>query len=195
MKEILNYIEDKNILIDDNWYYHASRPFSKDKYINILKNGILSPYLLLNDNNLYKYVFVSRADKGNKCSAFIDYSIFPNFIINSYIPAIKAEDNFIKKLFYGGFNGLSFTSLYDDEYQVYKKIEPQAIIGILYNFDKLVTTYSKESSYYLNVLFDLVTLLNELELTIPIIDYYTKKEINKQKVLSLSKDNNYKKMK
>ena len=33
-----------------------------------------------------------------------------------------------------------------------------------------------------------IVLLNELELKIPIIDYYTKKEINKQKVLSLIKD-------
>jgi len=185
MKKILEYIEDKNILINKDWYYHAT-PFSYDIYKSILSNGILSPYLLSNHNSSYRYVFVSRGNN-NKYSAFSNYSIYPNFIINGNIDAINSKDNFIKKLIYGGFHNLNFTSLYDDEYQVYKKINPEDIIGILFNLEKLITTYHEESSYYLNILCDLVFLLKQLGITIPIIDYYSSKEINKQKVLSLVK--------
>ena len=190
MKELVNYIEDKDILIKCDCFYHAM-PFSKDKYANVLKNGILSPYLLPNHNSSYQYVFISRGNN-NKYSAFSNYSIYPNFIISGNIIAIKIEDGVIKKLIYGGFHGLKFTSLYDDEYQAYKKIKPEDIIGILFNLEKLITSYKEKSNYYLAILYDIVVLLNELESTIPIIDYYTKKEINKQKVLSLIKDKNRK---
>ena len=188
MKEILKHIEDKDFLINEAWFYHAM-PFSRDDYANVLNNGILSPYLLANHNSSYRYVFVSRGNN-NKYSAFANYSIYPNLIINDNIAAINKKDSFIKKLIYGGFHGLSFTSLYDDEYQVYKKIKPQYIIGILFNLEKLITSDKEESIYYLNILCDIVVLLNELGITIPVIDYYTRKEINKQKVLTLLKDKN-----
>ena len=186
MKKILDYIEDKNITINNDWFYHAM-PFSHDNFLNALNNGILSPYLLQGYNSSYRYVFVSRGNK-SKYSAFTNHSIYPNFIINESIDAIKADDGYIKKLMYGGFHGLRFTSIYDDEYQVYKKINPEDIIGILFNLEKLITSYKEKSNYYLAILYDIVVLLNELKSTIPIIDYYTKKEINKQKVLSLIKD-------
>ena len=186
MKKILDYIEDKDITINNDWFYHAM-PFSRANFLSTLNNGILSPYLLPDHNSSYQYVFVSRGNK-SKYSAFTNHSIYPNFIINESIAAIKDEASFIKKLFYGGFHGLRFTSMYDDEYQVYKKIKPQDIIGILFNLEKLITSNKDKSNYYLTTLLDIVILLNELESTIPIIDYYTKKEINKQKVLSLTKD-------
>ena len=192
MKKILNYIEDKDILIHDDWYYHAM-PFSLDKYANVLKNGILSPYLLPNHNSSYRYIFVSRANKESKYSAFANYSIYPNFIINGNIPAIKAEDSYIKKLIYGGYHGMSFTSLYDDEYQVYKKIRPEDIVGIMFNLEKFINQYENKTNHSFNILNDLVILLNELESTLPILDYYSGKEINKQKVLALAKEKNYNK--
>ena len=46
----------------------------------------------------------------------------------------------------------------------------------------------KKLNYYLKKLYDLVVLLKEMELSLPIIDYYTEKEINKEKVLSLLKN-------
>lgn len=187
MERVLKHIEDKDISIDNSWFYHAM-PFSKDNFTSVLKNGILSPYLLPNHGSSYRYIFVSRGNN-DKYSAFANYSIYPNFIISGNINAIKAEDSIIKKLIYGGFHGLSFTSLYDDEYQVYKKINPENIIGILFNLRKLITMYKDESSHYLHILYDIVVLLNELGITIPIIDYYAYKEINKQKVLSLVKEN------
>ena len=191
MKKILDYIEDKDIQINNDWFYHAM-PFSRENYLSALNKGILSPYLLQNHNSSYRYVFVSRVNSNSKCSAFTNYSIYPNFIINDCVAAIKAEDSSIKKLIYGGFHGLRFTSLYDDEYQVYKNIKPKDIIGILFNLEKLITSNKDKSNYYLTILCDIVILLNELESTIPIIDYYTKKEISKQKVLSLTKDKNLK---
>ncbi|MBE6141059.1 MAG: hypothetical protein E7172_05990 [Firmicutes bacterium] len=186
MEQLLNYLEDKDIAINNDWFYHAI-PFSHDNYLSVLNNGILSPYLLKNQNNLYQYVFVSCGNK-SKYTAFTNYSIYPNFIIKENIAAIKSNDGYIKKLMYGGFHGLRFASMYDDEYQVYKKIKPEDIIGILFNLEKLITSNKEKPNYYLTILYDIVVLLNELESTIPIIDYYTRKEINKQKVLSLTKD-------
>jgi len=186
MKELLKYIEDNNILINDDWFYHAV-PFSKDIYTSILKNGISAPYLLPNNNSSYKYIFISKINKDSKCSAFSNYSIHPNFIINGNIHSINAKDGLLKYLFYGGFHGLKFTSMYDDEYQVYKKINSENIMGIIFNLEKLLTLYVDKADYYLNILYNIVSLLNELELEIPIIDYYTEKEINKQKVLSIKK--------
>ena len=188
MKEIIDFIEDKDIIIDDSWYYHAV-PFSRDIYINILNNGILAPYLISDNNSSYKYIFISRAN-GDKNGAFCNYSIYPNFIINNNIKAIKFDDSFVKKIIYNGFHNLKFTSLYKDEYQVYKTIKKEDIIGIIYNLDKLVNDYKNESNYYFNILYDLVSLLNELDNTMPIFDYYTGKEINRQKVLSLGRKNN-----
>ena len=187
MKEILKHIEDKDTKINNDWFYHAM-PFSYENYLSVLNNGILSPYLLPNHNSSYRYIFVSRVNINSKISAFANYSIYPNFIINSSIAAIKAEDSFIKKFIYGGFHGLRFTSMYDNEYQVYKKIKSEQIVGILFNFKKLINLNKEKSNYYLTILSDIVVLLNELGLIIPIIDYYTKKEINKHKVLSLTKD-------
>ena len=188
MKKILNYIEDKDILINENWFYHAM-PFSHDNYVSALNNGILSSHLLPYHNSSYRYVFVSRANNNNH-SAFANYSIYPNFIINDKIPAVKAKDSSIKKIICGRFHELNFTSMYDDEYQVYKKIKPEEIIGIVFNLEKLITTNKDKLKYYLTILCDIINLLNELESKLPIIDYYTKKEINKQRVLSLIKDKN-----
>lgn len=186
MKKTLNYIEDKDILINEDWFYHAM-PFSRNNYINVFNNGILAPYLLPNHHSSYKYVFINRKNKNSTNSSFDNYSIYPNFIINNNINAIKVDDSFIKKFIYCNFHRPKFTSLYDDEYQVYKKIKPENIIGILFNLEKLINTYDNKNNTYFNLLCDLVRILNELNITIPIIDYYTSKEINKQKVLSLLK--------
>ena len=112
------------------------------------------PYLLSNHNSLYRYIFVSCGNN-NKYSAFTNYSIYPNFIIKDNIAAIKAEDNFIRKLIYGGFRGLCFTSMYDDEYQVYKKVKPKDIIGNLFNLEKIINYNVEKSNYYLTILCDI----------------------------------------
>lgn len=187
MDDLINYIEDKDVFINKDWYYHGSS-FSYDNYINILTNGLLAPYCIKDNNSLYKYIFLAKASD-DKYSAFYNHSIYPNFIINNNIPAININDSFIKKFIYNGFYGLKFTSLYKDEYQVYKIINKEDIIGIIYNIDKLINNYENKSNYYFNILYDLVILLDELKIDIPIIDYYTRKEINKKKVLTLGKKN------
>lgn len=188
IKEIINYIEDKKVNFNDKWYFHAM-PFSKEKYKSVFEDGILAPYLLEKANSTYQYIFVSRANN-NKYSAFTNYSIYPNFIISDKVHTIKYNDGVIKKIICGGFHDIKFTSLYKDEYQVYKKIKPQDIIGIIFNIEKLTTDNKKEAIYYLKVLQEIIILLDELKVSIPIIDYYTEKEINKQKLLSISKNFN-----
>ena len=110
MKEIINFIEDKDIIIDDSWYYHAV-PFSRDIYINILSNGLSAPYWIKDNNSSYKYIFLAHAS-ANKNNAFCNYSIYPSFIINNNIKAIKFDDYFIKKIIYNESN-YYFNILYD----------------------------------------------------------------------------------
>lgn len=181
-KDIITYIEDKNIKIENNWFYHGT-PFCRDKYQKILKEGILSPKLQSDRISSYEYVFVSKATD-NKYSFFNYYSMNPLFIVDGRIKAISTYDGFIKKILYNGYHGIKFTSMFE-EYQVYNKIEPKDIIGILFNLEKNISNYHNKK-YYLEILYELTILLKDNNIDLPIIDYYMSKEINKEKVLKLN---------
>ena len=49
-KEILSFIEDKDVKINDNWYFHATRT-DIDVIKKILEEGIKSAYLINKKGN------------------------------------------------------------------------------------------------------------------------------------------------
>ena len=185
---IVEYIEDKDIKIDKNWFYHGS-VFSYENYHDILTKGIVAPNERSHNSIKYNYIFVSKKEEG-KCNyfntAFSNYMIYPRFILSSKIKAISPNDGLIKRMLKGGNHGLKFTSLYPDEYQVYKKIVPQKIIGIAFDIGYLIKKYPQNIDIYLDILYKLSILLTE-EFNLPIIDVLNEKEINKTKVLKLTK--------
>ena len=95
IKEMLNFIEDKNFDINENWYFHATA-----ENIEIIKQifieGIKSAYLLEEENknirkqnpsngkyyiSLYKYTEFS-----DRINSWLD--TYPKFVIEGITPPI-----------------------------------------------------------------------------------------------------------
>jgi len=184
---IVNYLEDKDVIFDNNWYYHY-KSFDKEKYNNILSKGLIAPYFNPNHKGDYKYVYTSKAND-EKYSSFTNNSIYPGFILNNLMYPINAYMNYAEYVniaaHNGGFHNIILNICSRDEYQIFERIEKEKIIGIIFNTTKIIT-YSDLSST-LEILIEIEKILEENNYNLPILDYYTKKEINKEKIKSLYK--------
>lgn len=177
---LISYIEDKDINIDENWFYHGTN--LKDGSFNkILKEGIKAPYLT-RETSSYEYIFVSKKTD-DRNGSFQNYIIYPRFIISPDIQVISRDESFIKRLFNKSHRNALFTSQYSDEYQVHRKISRAKIIGVAYDIYYLLNKYPSDTKETLETLHILSELLKEEHL--PLIDINASKEINKSKVLSL----------
>lgn len=178
-QSLILHIEDQPAEVDKNWFYHG-RKFTKNIFQDILSNGIKAPYLTGKSN--YKYIFVSKQNE-SPYSSFHNYSIYPRFILSSQIKAISANDTLLEFILKQGFHKIHFTSLYQDEYQVYKELKKDQIVGIAYDFYRLISRYPEHFLSNLEILYSLSELLTEENL--PLLDLSTNREINKSKVLTL----------
>lgn len=190
--KIITDIEDKDIrYISKEWYYHASK-YEYDKYRNILTNGILCNYLLMNKSSKYNgkyYISVCKnLECDYDCSSYLQYlESVPMFILNENIDAIETQRETLLGLSLVNTRSTHRISEFDDEYQVPFKISAESIIGIEYYLNKIIK-YKMIKENVITPLFEvksLVKLLDKLNLDIPIYDYSTYKEINKDKVLKL----------
>lgn len=196
--EIVKQVEDKRIVkINDEWYYHAS-VYNKEKYRDILTSGIKSRFC----KNGFKfksaggwngqfYISLMKRDIDGIYS-FLEsswYSVLygsPRFIIDETIKTFKTNYPI------GNTPTLSNSfipirnSYYKDEWQAFYKILPSYILGVEYSISDLVNYY-ENCLVYFNVLLDLVRLLSELNIDIPIYDFSSMLEINKSRVLLLEK--------
>lgn len=193
-REIINYIEDKDIIIDDRWFYHFSS-FDINRYRYILKSGIRSRFNL--DRSIYIdyswngsfYISVTKGlihekdDKSRIWSLF--YPDIPAFIIDEKVKAYKCRYvdylNLFALLIANSPLPIRMSD-YVDEWQVFSLIKPTDIIGLQYAISKLVTY---DLCNFKNLV-DMVKLLSEINLDLPIYDFGTCKEINKRKCLELS---------
>ena len=83
----------------------------------------------------------------------------------------------------GDFHNIELNIFSRDEYQIFERIETEKIIGIIL---KKTINYSNLSST-LETLIEIEKKLEENNYNLSILDYYTKKEINKEKIKSLYK--------
>lgn len=193
-EEMIQFIEDKNLLLPEKDYYYHAFVYNQNNFINMINKGIKSAILLgkhgsgLNGNF---YVSLSKKETTNvDCSIYNQLLYLPMFIINDEIKTVKAVN--CKKNTYHyprwiRYSPLPFReTIYDDEYQKFLQVSSKDIVGIEYNLKFLFNRINKS-----NIIEDLVVLrnmindLNSQKLDLPIIDYSSSREINKEKVLSL----------
>ena len=194
-EKVLNMVkelEDKDIkYINKQWFYQASK-YNYEKYKSILSDGILCNYLLMNKSYKYNgpyYISIIR-DLGSefKYSSYLQYlESVPMLILNENIDALPTlKETILGKLLINT-KSTHRISEFDDEYQVPFKIETKDIIGIEFYFEKILKN-SMQNDKVITPFFELkslVNLMNELNIDLPIFDYSTYKEINKDKVLKL----------
>ena len=188
-KEFLDYIEDKNIKIQDDWFFHGT---AKDINVieKILKEGIKSSYLR-NEKSSQGYngrYYVSISKKTENCkSVFKIFEHLPMFVIDGINPIKAEEKNKIFKPFKKTIIPLRTSSM-ADEYQAFLKIDPSKIIALGYNLYHMLLPEYKFDIYRLHFLKDMVLLLEKLGKDIPIYDLSSDREINKQKIKLLVKE-------
>lgn len=185
-KEFLNYIEDKTIQINDDWFFHAT-----DRNINtieqILNEGIISAYLRKEKSkqgyNGKYYVSVSKKTD-NPQSVYNLFEHLPLLVLSDINP-IKADNkNKVFKLFTETF--LPFrTSSKADEYHAFLKIEPTNIIALGYSLYHMMSDGYKFDICKFKFLKELILILEKLDKDLPIYDLSSNREINKNKVKSL----------
>lgn len=190
-EEIISDIEEKNIILPKDSYYHAFQ-YQKESFINMITKGIKSPILLgktAQGNNGYFYVSLSKKEACQD-SIYDKLNSNPMFIIDRKINTIKTR-NFKKEGHYPIFftdSPLPFReSEYDNEYQKFFKVSPKDIVAIQYNIFEFYKL-SNNNEYIKNqllILKQMVEILKVLDIELPIIDISTSREINQAKVLSL----------
>lgn len=194
IEEIIRFIEDKDFEINNNWYFHAT---SNDVEVikKIFEEGIKSAHLRnANPNHfngkyyisLYKY---NTLDDG--LNQWLDK--YPKFVINDIEPlyADRKKMN-LRRMFINTKLPLR-TSEWDGEYQQYLMIDNSKFIALGYDLsyilkdmfcsDQIIKENLQKEKLLL--LKNIIQCMNQTNNHLPIYDFSTKREINKEKVLSL----------
>ena len=186
--EIIDFVEDKNVQVNPDWFYHGS-PFDIDSYKSIMRKGILCAKARGDVNIRFNgeyYVCLSK----NISSRFSAYDIFlkrgPMFIVRDAIHVFRANKQGVLANFCINTPFPIRMGGYDDEYQVFWKVKPREIVGIELLIKSYVErAYDKSFVSALKMLKTLVKLVNDIDSSIPVYDFTDNKEINKDKVLGL----------
>ena len=188
--DIIRYIEDKKVLVNKDYYFHAFT-YQQLSFVNMIDEGIKAPILLHKKAEGYNGYFYVSLFKCNPCEMSIYKLVkhLPMFMINDQLKTIKTR-NSIRNGFFPIPMSMTNTplpfrlSVYDDEYQKFLKVNSQDIISIQYNISSQESS-NEEIKYKLSVLQSMVRDLNMQNRDLPIIDGFTQKQINQEKVLSL----------
>ena len=194
IEEIIRFIEDKDFEINNSWYFHATSD-NVDVIKNILEEGIKSAYLRGEKPNhfngkyyisLYQY---NTLDNG--LNLWLDK--YPKIVINDIEPlyADRTKLN-LRRIFINTKVPLR-TSELDGEYQQYLLIDTRKFVALGYDLAYIFkdiycsdkTIKEKLQKEKLQLLKDIIFHMHQVNSQLPIYDFYTKKEINKEKVLSL----------
>lgn len=184
MDKTIDEIEDQCV-INLDWFYHATR-YKESVYKNILEEGIKCNYLL-NKTSVGRfngpfYISLSKITiPDNNCFIYYSCNDTPSIIVKDIEP-IKCRDiKEYEKYIYT--KDKRRMGNFDDEYQQYYLINNHCIEGILYNLYDYIN-YSQEvmKVIYLKELYNLLTLLEKLNLDIPIYDYSRRNKIYAHKI-------------
>lgn len=187
-KKILSIIEDKDITLNEDWYFHATRN-DIDIIQKILDEGIKSAYLRNEKGNTFNgryYISLYKnIEEAEDLKAWLIWR--PKLIIQDISPYYADRHKLIfRKLFINTKVPLR-TSEWDGEFQQYLQIEPSKIVALEYNLSRMIsnadTSITKE---HLKFVRDMVLCLQQLNRDLPIYDMSSEREINKAKILSLT---------
>ena len=186
--DILNFIEDKNITVNKNWYLHATK---NDIEIikKILEEGIKSAYLRNQKGNHFNGKYYISLYKNTKNSEGLNSYLRnnPKFIIDDISPfqADRKKYNF-RHIFINTRIPLRMSE-WNGEFQQYLKIEPSKIVALEYSLSHILSN-SDSSNIEEKLLFlkNIVLCMEQVNRNLPIYDLLSNREINKTKILSLN---------
>jgi len=180
-KNLLEFVEDKQIILNENWYYHATKA-DITTIKKILDEGIKCAYLRgLNGNHFNGKYYISLC-KRNSDSLFLKYQDNPKFIIEGIKPHYAYREKYNLRKWFINTKVPLRTSEWDGEFQEYLIIKPSKIIAIEYSLSTVNNLDEAKQLYFLK---SLLLVLKQRQNNLPIIDALTSREINKEKVLSL----------
>lgn len=183
--EILNLIEDKEIQIDTSWYIHATQS-NMENVKQILSEGIKCSFLLNRKGNHFNGKYYISLYKENSSQGLNMFLIDkPKFIVKGISPCYADMDKLkFRRMFINTRIPLR-TSEWDGEFQEYLKIETSKFVALEYSLAYLLTKSEKLPKETLKFLRNIVIYLKKENIKLPIYDFSSSKEINKEKVLSL----------
>lgn len=191
--KLIEKVEEKcEISLD--WFYHSIH-YKKEYYKSILEEGIKCNYLLNRTwSGRYNgpfYISLSKITIPDNIS-FLNYSCAnnPSFILDGIEP-IKCE-RIAEYEKYINTKDKRRIGNYIGEYQYYYWIKNNYIKGILYNLYNYFLL-SQKGKIYIKDLLELIELLEELNINIPIYDYSRRDKthahiINQEKLKYYSKE-------
>lgn len=191
---LISYVEDKEIVINNDWYLHATKD-DVNVVKEILENGIKCAYLRgMNGNHFNGKYYISLYKPNTENKGLKEWlSGNPSFVIDGINPvyANRRQLN-IRRIFINSKIPLR-TSEWDDEYQQYMFIEPSKFVALGYDLsytlhevfcnDKVIK--EKLLNEKLLLLKNILIYMNEANNKLPVYDFSTNREINRDKVLSL----------
>lgn len=177
---IINKIQDSKTPVDINpeWYYHAFQG-DLNSLKPILTEGLKCRKLRgiktkdCSYNGIYYISLTKKMPSLNNNSVFKVLHASPMLIIDSDINTIKTissySNSFKRYLSEYLVNTKSSirNSCWSDEYQVYKEIKPQHIIGIYFSILELL---NDNNHLALTMLREIINILEQVQLDLPIID-------------------------
>ena len=186
-KEILKFIEDKEITLNDNWYFHATRA-DIEIIKKILEEGIKSAYLRNKKGNHFNGKYFISLYKNTEEAKDLKLWLrkHPKFIISNIYPFYADNSKFkFRKIFINTRIPIR-TSEWYGEYQQYLKIDPDKIVALEYNLTQMLSNMDIQNmKQELIFLRDMVLCLEQTNKNLPIYDLSSNRELNKQKILSL----------
>ncbi len=177
------------------WYYHRII-YDARAFKDMLNTGIKCRKLLKqkDSDSIYNGTFYislykdlsTYVDLGH--SAFAIFSgFYPNFIIEDIHP-VKCRNDVDYSLFRNSIFPFRNSPL-QDEYQEFWHIAPEKIVGLQCS---ILNWYQKGSKYSLEILRDIIKIMQEYKINLPIYDYSRASEetahmIDKERYLELTK--------
>lgn len=188
LKEILYFIEDKNITQNDNWYFHATK---SDIYTiqKILEEGIKSAYLRNERGNHFNGKYYISLYKNTEDAEELKLWLRkrPKFIIQDISPFYADRNKFNFRQMFINTRVPLRTSEWDGEFQEYLQIEPFKIVALEYSLAHILSNADEANiKDKLKFLKKMILCLEKAKRDLPIYDIHSNCEINKKKVLSLN---------
>ena len=185
LEGIVEYLEDKDITSDSNWYLHATVD-EIERIQNILTDGIKCNYLLdqprMGLNGLYYICLFKNSSESDVIQRYED-SV--KFIISGIRPHHAISENIFTRLFSGTRIPIRGGN-YHGEYQQYLRVDPSKFVGIDYSLSRVLPKLSDPDKRRKLLLLRRVTeCVQEVTPELPIYDLASNKELNKDKILSL----------
>ena len=185
LKNVVEYIEDKDIVGDSNWYLHTTFD-DVDIIRKILTEGIKCSHLLGLQYPSWNGPYYISMFKNDETSSNLQEFFIPSvkFIIAG-IRAYRCRNTRFAKSFTDTKIPIR-ASIHPGEYQSYFFVDPSKFVGIDYCLSRILPTLNaQKQEKQLCFLRDVVECIQQARPQLPIYDLSSQKELNKDKILSL----------